>query len=156
MFVNENGKSPNMDHLADQLRDDLGKARVTRIELFEAHGNWGRFNVHSLRHSYVTRMLASGASEDAIRLRTGHKSNELLRYREQARSIAELELGTLSPMHESVPELARMGQSVGQSLGQPEKRAPEGERRRQRKAGGTSRPCARGGTRTPTPCGAGT
>jgi integrase len=72
------GKLPAMAHLADQLRRDLETAGIKRRELFEAHGGWGRFNVHTLRHSYVTRSLALGVPEDTVRQHTGHRSGELL------------------------------------------------------------------------------
>jgi integrase len=118
VFTDAEGKLPDMDHLTAQLRRDLQTAGVTRRELFEAHGNWGRLNVHTLRHSYVTRSLARGVPEDTVRQRTGHLSNELRRYREFANSIAELKLEDLLPLNEAIPELA----GVGQNLGEVEKR----------------------------------
>jgi len=120
VLTDSEGKLPPMEHLAAQLRRDLHSAGVTRRELFESHGRWGRFNVHTLRHSYVTRSLARGVPEDLVRQHTGHLSSELQRYREFAKSVAELALDDLSPLHETIPELARVGQSLGHSLGQTE------------------------------------
>ena len=64
------GKLPDMDHLAALLRSDLQKSGIARNELFAAHGSWGRLNAHVLRHSYVTRSLARGVPEDAVRQRS--------------------------------------------------------------------------------------
>jgi len=74
-------------------------------ELFEANSTRMRFGVHGLRHSFVTRSLANGKNEDWVRLRTGHKSNELWRYREMANSLEELEIGDLLPLDQAIPEL---------------------------------------------------
>ena len=71
--------------------------------------------MHTLRHSYVTRSLARGVPEDLVRQHTGHLSSELQRYREFAKSVAELALDDLSPLHETIPELARVGHSLGQT-----------------------------------------
>ena len=122
------GKLPAMDHLADQLRQDLRSAGVTRRELFEADGGWGRLNVHTLRHSFVTRSLALGVSEDTVRQHTGHRSGELQRYRESAKSAADLALKELTPLDEAIPEFVKLGQKLGHELGQTEKRVPEIER----------------------------
>jgi integrase len=122
VLVDHTNKLPDMDHLAALLRHDLRKAGVTRSELFEAHTGWGRLNAHTLRHSYVTRSLARGVPEDAVRQRTGHVSNELRRYREAAQSLAELHLDDLVPLDEAIPELAGVGQKVGQTLAHVEKR----------------------------------
>jgi hypothetical protein len=65
--------------------------------------------------------LARGVPEDTVRLHTAHKSNELQRYREFANSIAQLKL---TPLVEAIPELGGVGQRVGQSMGQVEKRVP--------------------------------
>jgi integrase len=141
------GKLPDMDHLAALLRADLQKSGVTRRELFEAHGNWGRFNAHGLRHSYVTRSLARGVPEDAVRQRTGHVSNELRRYREAAQSFAELQLEDLTALVDAIPELRGLGQNMGQTLAHVEKRVPifvEQNKRMRNLVFSIS--CARGGT----------
>jgi hypothetical protein len=97
---------------------------VNRPELFEGHGTWARFNVHTLRHSYVTRSLARGVPEDAVRQHTAHRSNELRRYREFATSIEELELEDLTPLDAAIPDLRGVGQRVGQEVGQTKKHGP--------------------------------
>ena len=125
VFAGEKGTVPNLDHLAAQLRDDLKEVGVSRQELFEAHGGWGRFNVHTLRHSYVTRSLALGVTEDKVRQHTGHKSDELQRYRECADSLAGLNLEDVLPLDEAIPEFAKVGTKVGTNVGKVEKRALE-------------------------------
>ena len=77
---------------------------MTRHELFEKGKNRGRFTAHCFRHSFVTRSLANGKTEDWVRQRR-HVSDELRRYREPARSLAELEMGELVPLLEAIPEL---------------------------------------------------
>lgn len=49
VFVDAKGIAPEVQHLATHLRADLKHAGVDRAELFEAQGNCGRFNVHTLR-----------------------------------------------------------------------------------------------------------
>lgn len=93
VFVELNGTRIDFEHLAATLRADLKRAGVSRSEIFEKSATRMRFSVHGLRHSFVTRSLAVGKTEDWVRLRTGHKSNELWRYRETARSLEELEIG---------------------------------------------------------------
>jgi hypothetical protein len=66
--------------------------------------------------------LARGVPEDLVRQHTGHLSSELQRYREFAKSVAELALDDLSPLHEAIPELARVGHNVGHNVGQTELR----------------------------------
>ena len=105
MFVELDGSRIDFEHLAAILRADLEAAGVIRAELFEKGPTRMRFGIHGLRHSFVTRSLATGKTEDWVRLRTGHKSNELWRYREVARSLEELELGDVLPLDLAIPEL---------------------------------------------------
>ncbi len=126
VFVAPNGEQVDIDHLAERIRADLKRADVTRTELFSKGKNWGRFGAHCLRHSFVTRSLANGATEDWVRQRTGHRSNELLRYREVARSLAELELGDVTSLLEAIPELrkaAKVGRKVGHQEGEKVRRS---------------------------------
>ena len=103
------GNMPDLEHLAAQLRLDLEASGITCSDLFEPHGRWSRFTEHALRHSYVTRNLARGVPEDHVRQRTGHKSNELQRYRDAARSVAELSLDDVVHLKEAIPEFAQRG-----------------------------------------------
>lgn len=105
VFVELDGGRIDFEHLAGVLRADLKKAGITREELFEKSHTRMRFGVHGLRHSFVTRSLASGKNEDWVRLRTGHKSNELWRYREMANALEELEIGDVLPLEQAIPEL---------------------------------------------------
>jgi integrase len=105
VFVERDGSRIDFEHLAAILRADLKTAGVIRAELFEKGPTRMRFGIHGLRHSFVTRSLATGKTEDWVRLRTGHKSNELWRYREVARSLEELELGDVLPLDQAIPEL---------------------------------------------------
>jgi hypothetical protein len=57
-------------------------------------------------HGFATRSLANGKTDDWVRQRTGHTTNELLTYRESAKSLQELHLGELAPLVNAIPELA--------------------------------------------------
>ncbi len=105
VFVDESDAEIDPDHLSTIVRRDLERAGVKRADLTSSGPNKGRFGVHSYRRSFVTRNLALGKNEDWVRQRTGHKSDELLRYRQGAKAFAELELGELDALHEAIPEL---------------------------------------------------
>ena len=145
VFVELDTDGLDVEHLAQRLRDHLWSVGVRRHELHNQGTNRGRLTLHTLRHSFVTRALALGKTEDWVRQRTGHVSNELLRYREGARSLAELELDDVLPLVDAIPELreamnhavppstkrpptslpeVHMGQKVGQAANDP---APSGE-----------------------------
>ena len=69
-----------------------------------------RLRAHDLRASFITVNLAAGKTEAWITDRTGHKSSVMVyAYKRPARSHAELNLGGFAPLHESVPELQRLG-----------------------------------------------
>ena len=101
------------DHLAEALREHMKRAGLTRPELFE-HGEKRRqMNVHGLRATFVTISLANGRSETWVMDRTGHRSSVMVnRYRRVARTVAELGLGPLVPLHKALPE-ARSVRLVG-------------------------------------------
>jgi hypothetical protein len=66
-------------------------------------------STHYFRRSFVTRSLALGKNEDCVRQRTGHASDELLGYRQAAKSVAELSLGDLTPLADALPDLLDPG-----------------------------------------------
>ncbi len=35
------------------VKSGFGRSSIDRADLFESRGNWGSFNVHTLRHSFV-------------------------------------------------------------------------------------------------------
>ena len=93
-------------HLADNLRDDLRAAGVTRSALFERSETRRPLRVHDLRATFVTVSLANGKTETWVADRTGHRSSAMInRYRRAARTWAELSLGPLAPLDEAVVEL---------------------------------------------------
>ncbi len=91
--------------MADRIRDDLTNAGVARARLFDRGENTLAFGTHGFRHSFTTRSLANGKTDDWVRQRTGHTTDQLLTYREAAKSLEELELGELAPLVEAIPEL---------------------------------------------------
>ncbi len=93
--------------LAYYLRKALEKAGVTRPQLFEMSDTRLALRAHDLRASFVTVNLALGKSEAWITDRTGHRSSQMIyRYKRQARTHAELNLGAFAPLHEAIPELS--------------------------------------------------
>lgn len=92
-----------------QLRNALKKAEVTRQELFTTTDGTHRVRGHDLRATYITIGLANGLSEGTLTARTGHQSSTMLHaYRRTARTHQEASLGTLTPLHEGIPEFAMM------------------------------------------------
>jgi hypothetical protein len=62
---------------------------------------------HDLRGAFVTLALARGRSESWVSTRTGHRSSLMIaRYRTEASTAAELNLGWLVPLRLAIPELA--------------------------------------------------
>ena len=104
VFTEPDGRPLSLDGLAELAREHLRQAGLRRPELFEARANWGRFGTHSFRRSFVTRALANERTEDWVRRRSGHKSAELLRYRQAAQGLAELRLGEVDPLFLAIPE----------------------------------------------------
>ena len=81
-------------------------AALSDMRLFAKGKNTLRFGTHAFRHSFTTRSLALGKTDDGVRQRTGHTSDELLRYREAARSLDDLNMGDVEPLVSASPELA--------------------------------------------------
>jgi len=97
------------DHLAAMLRDHLQLAEIARGELFERSAHRRRIVAHDLRATFVTLSLASGKTESWVQDRTGHTSSDQInRYRQAARTAAELSLGELGPLDTAIPELAEV------------------------------------------------
>jgi integrase len=105
VFADESGAGFDIDHMAGRLRGYLKRAELTRADLYSTSPLKRAFGVHCFRRSFVTRSLALGRNEDWVRQRTGHTSDELLGYRQAAKSLAELELGDLAPLDKSLPDL---------------------------------------------------
>jgi integrase len=74
VFLEPDTDGIDVDHLAACVRRHLLAAEIRRHELHEKRVNSGRFNAHCFRHSFVTRSLAIGHTEDWVRQRTGHRS----------------------------------------------------------------------------------
>jgi integrase len=113
VFTDEHGRELQIAHLAEMARAQLGAAGLTRPDLHSRGPNKGRFGTHSFRRSFVTRSLALGKGEDWTRQRTGHKSEELLGYRQAAKSLAELDLGEVDPLDEAIPEFSKPKPNAG-------------------------------------------
>jgi integrase len=85
--------------LATDLRRRLSEAGVTRPELHTATPERMALRAHDLRGSFVTVAFANGRSESWVSDRTGHRSSQMLaRYKRQARTAAELDLGDWTPL----------------------------------------------------------
>lgn len=107
IFRDTQGEVLDRFMLAENLRNYLKLAGVTRPQLFENNAVRQQLRAHDLRATFVTVNLALGKSETWISDRTGHKSSQMIhRYKRAARTHAELNLGPLKPLHEAIPELA--------------------------------------------------
>jgi integrase len=106
----DGNRSLRVDDLAQRLRDSLPLAGINRPVLFARSAARQRVRAHDLRATFITVHLAAGKSETWIQDRTGHRSSAMInRYRRQARQAEELNLGLFSPLHEAIPELAKVG-----------------------------------------------
>jgi integrase len=103
-------RPPNVDHLPDDLRDDLravGIDETTAPHLFEHSAKRRRLNAHDLRGTFVTLSMAHGKGEPWIMRRTGHTTSAMLnKYRRTAANLAEGAEAALVPLVEAIPELA--------------------------------------------------
>ena len=73
------------------------------LKLYERSEHRIPLRAHDLRATFVTLALANGKTEAWVMKRTGHTTSMMLkRYRRDAESIAELNLGWLSALHEAI------------------------------------------------------
>ena len=99
VFVSPNGGSYEAAKLADRFRGHLLVASVTRAELHQDGVNRRKIRAHDLRATFITLALAQGKTETWVADRTGHGSSAMInRYRRQARTAKELDLGALRPL----------------------------------------------------------
>ncbi len=115
VFTDAKGLPLNLDHMADRIRDDLKAAGIARARLFDRGENTLAFGTHGFRHSFTTRSLANGKSDDWVRQRTGHTTDQLLTYREAAKALEELDMGDLLPLVEAIPELRKVSKKQSAS-----------------------------------------
>jgi integrase len=101
----DSGVSLALDRMADRIRADLAKAEFIRADLTTKKGLKRPFGTHCFRRSFVTRNLALGRNEDWVRRQTGHESDEILRYRQEAKELAHAGVHELEPLFVAVPEL---------------------------------------------------
>jgi integrase len=87
---------------------------VTREKLFERSPNRIRLRAHDLRPTFVTLALGPHEKTEAwVATRTGHRSSQMIAlYWRQAKTAVELRLTWLRPLHEIIPELARLIKSA--------------------------------------------
>jgi integrase len=83
------------------------RAPPKRAELFEKSDLRRPIRAHDLRATFITLALARGKSEQWVMDRSGHTTSMMLqRYRRAARTVAEANMTTLTPLDEAIPELA--------------------------------------------------
>ena len=107
VFLDDAGHVTESNELrAGDFRVALRKAGITRAELFEDNDVRQQVRVHDLRATFITLALANGRTEAWVADRTGHRSSTMINeYRRAARTHAELNLGTLAPLDDAIPEL---------------------------------------------------
>jgi integrase len=92
-------------HAGQKLREALALAGQDRPKLFQRDLNRIPIRAHDLRATFVTLSLALGRTEDWVMRRTGHSSSIMLaRYRRDAETVREHDLGWLVDLHEHIPE----------------------------------------------------
>ncbi len=105
----KSGRLISGDKAAARLRRYARRAGLDRSQLFERTDVRLPLRIHDLRATFVTTSLAQGRSEVWVTDRTGHRSSAMVfTYKRASRSFKELNLGPLSPLHESIPELAEL------------------------------------------------
>ena len=136
VFTDEHGRPLSLDHMADLLRIHFKKAGLKRADLTSRAKLKQPFGVHSFRRSFVTRSLALGKNEDWVRQRTGHKSTEILKYRQEAKELAGPGVTELEELSHALPEFSptnRQGrgrQTMGHAMGHKTKSEGGGTGRR--------------------------
>lgn len=107
VFIDDAGHVDEANSLRPtNLRASLREAGVARSDLYEDSKTRQPIRVHDLRATFVTTALANGKTETFVADRTGHRSSTMInRYRRAARTHNELDLGTLVPLNEAIPEL---------------------------------------------------
>jgi hypothetical protein len=101
------GSALDIEHLSNTFRTHLASVDNIRPVLFQSSKNRSPIRAHDLRATFVTIALATGQTETWVADRTGHKSSTMInRYRRAARMAAELNLGSLQPLDEAIPELS--------------------------------------------------
>jgi integrase len=98
----------------DKNPGDLRKAGIRRPELFERTASRQPIRLHDLRATFCTISLAAGKTEQWVTDRTGHRSSQqLAQYVRQARTWAELGLGSLGPLDALLPEVSHRTEAAG-------------------------------------------
>ncbi len=115
IFVDDEGVGLNVDHLAAQLRDDLSRAGVGRLKLFNGSKNRLRMRAHDLRATFITVSLANGRTWEWCQQRTGHGDAMKQKYRRTAATWIAQKQGDLVSLVEALPELAKF-QTIARRL----------------------------------------
>lgn len=106
LVFSSNGRTVDVEHLANTFRTHLASVAGIRPVLFERKKNRAPIRAHDLRATFVTLALATGQTETWVADRTGHKSSTMInRYRRAARTAMELKVGWLEPLDRALPEL---------------------------------------------------
>ena len=112
VFVDEEGK-PISGRMADQYREHLRAAGITRPVLFEQTRSRQRLRLHDTRATFVTVSLANDKNEAWVQDRTGHKSSTMIaKYRRAARMAAEVGMGPFVRMDVAVRIAKHSAESV--------------------------------------------
>jgi integrase len=104
------------DHAGLKLREALALAGQERPKLFQRDANRIPIRAHDLRATFVTLALALGKTEDWVMRRTGHSSSVMLaRYRRDAETLREHDLGWLADLAASIPEFKKSNEEPATS-----------------------------------------
>lgn len=91
------------------INEDLGKAKVTRKDLFLDDANHMPFTFHGCRHTAVTHAYIAGRDETFLRIVYGHVHSEMTRRYLDSVALAKATFGTpFPPLPPSVTGVAKV------------------------------------------------
>jgi hypothetical protein len=139
VFVDERGQMIMSNNLADNFRDQLRVAGITRELLYKNSAERKHIVMHDLRATFITMALVAGHNEQWIMNRTGHHSSvQINTYKREVDMAMALGVQQLSPLNEAIPELATK-KTGGSAEPEPEPNAkptePKGGRSQASRAG---------------------
>jgi integrase len=128
VFVDERGQMIMSNNLANNFRDQLRAAGITRELLYKNSAERKHIVMHDLRATFITMALVAGHNEQWVMNQTGHHSSvQINTYKREVDMAMALGFQQLSPLNEAIPEL-RTRKAGGSAESEPEP-SPKGSRR---------------------------
>ena len=125
VFTDDGKTSLDHPHRAQIYREHLQAAGISRPELIDGSKTRRRVRFHDQRALFITTALANGKTETWVSDRTGHTTSQMINaYRRQAREWTELDMGTLLPLDEAIPELRPETKEGGETSNETSNSSP--------------------------------